>query len=136
MRGSTVQLDLPGTEFLARRGARPHRGGGPFAQSMVLRRCLRTLGSILERADPYASGRLPAALRPVIAASLPDAWDLSPYEVERLGHRLARVPGFTDALVAAGLDPDATVAAMTALSFPEKWATVDLAVQDQANPRQ
>jgi hypothetical protein len=132
MRGTTVQLDVPGTEFLARRGARPHRGGGPFGQSMVLRRCLRTLASILDDANPYASERLPAALRPVIAASLPDPWDLSPYEVECLGHRLAQVPGFTDALAAAGLDPAATVAAVTALTLPEKWAAVDLAVQDQS----
>jgi hypothetical protein len=104
---------------------------------MILRRCLRTLGSILEDADPYASGRLPAPLRPLIAADLPDAWDLSPYETECLGQPLARVPGFTAALVAAGLDPNATVAAVTALTLPEKWAAVDLAVQDQAaaNPR-
>jgi hypothetical protein len=73
-------------------------------------------------------------LRPLIARSLADAWQLTPFEVESLHLLLARLPGFDAVLGAAGLDVTATLDAVSVLTIPEKWALVDLALQDQTAP--
>jgi hypothetical protein len=133
--GTTVQIDSTDLHFIVLRGARSHRGGGPYSLAVVLRRSLKCLRILLERANPYVNGRLPEQIRPWIANALPDAWELSPFEVERLHELLERAPGFETALAAGGLDAAGVLAGVSALTLQEKWALADLAVQDQAAAR-
>ncbi|HVT14721.1 MAG TPA: hypothetical protein VHQ90_00890 [Thermoanaerobaculia bacterium] len=127
--GTTIQIAPDDVEFLARRGARPHRGGGHFSRSAVLQRALRTLRLLLEHSDPRTTRGLPEEMHAVALALIPLPCDLTGFELRRLADILAESPDFPAHTGRAGIDPQDFLAAIAALSFPEKVALVDQALQ-------
>lgn len=125
-----IQVTLAARLFLERRGARSHRGGSVFSRSSVLNRQLELLKAMLEAADPR-----PLLARPVHEAAvtlLARAWTLKPLEVAHLEEILAKVEGLDTVLAAADIERQEFLAAIAGLTFWEKCALVDLAVQSHA----
>jgi hypothetical protein len=129
-KSSNLQVETADVSFLELRGARSHRGHGDFSRSAVLHRQLRGLRALLEHADPRP--RLPPAVYQAAIDLLPAAWELSAFEIELLDQILARAPGYAALLAERGVEEPAFHAAIAALSFFEKYALTDLAVQAHA----
>jgi hypothetical protein len=129
---TTIQIGRGDVVFLERRGARSHRGGDTFSRSATLQRSLATLRAVLEHCDPLRNGRISPAQRDFVVRLLPAPWAMTPFEVEHLVSYLARPRGYEEALRAAALDPVELHTALAALTFSEKMALVDQAVQAQA----
>jgi hypothetical protein len=125
-----VQLTTGDLAFLERRGARSLRGGSVFSRTSVLHRFIQGHRALLEHFDPRP--RLPAAVFDAAVALLDTGWTLKPLEIEHLEVVLSRAPGLAGAAAQAGIEPRALLDAVTALSFPEKFALVDLAIQVHA----
>jgi hypothetical protein len=130
-KGTNIQLSPADLVFLEVRGARSRRGGSPFSRRSVLRRLIQSHGSLLEHADPRP--RLPPAIFEAAVALLTAGWTLNPFEIELLEVVLSRTAGFAKVAAQAGVEPRALLAAVAALSFPEKFALVDLAIQAHAS---
>ncbi len=130
-KGTTVQITPADVRFLEKRGARSHRGGGPFSRSVALHRALQMLGDVLDHSDPRRTRALPEAMHQAIVRVLPEPWNLKAFEVEHLATILERAPGFAAGAITAGVEPTALLATVTALSFPEKLALLDHALQEQ-----
>jgi hypothetical protein len=128
--GKHVELGAWERDFLALRGARSHRGGGEFSRSVVVDRLFTMLKALLENADPRQS--LPQAVYEVAITLLPQGWLLKPLEVRYLDEVLAAAEGFEQSLESAGMDRRVLLEAVAGLSFAEKYALVDLAVQAHA----
>src|ERR1700694_1945990 len=131
-KGWTAQLGPDDLRFLERRGAVSHRGKGTFNRSAVLHRELQLLRALLRRYDPLASGALPEPMHDLAVRLLPEPWTLKPLEVDHMAELLATAPGFAAETAAAGVEPAAFLAAITSLSFAEKVALLDHALQHQA----
>lgn len=131
-KGWTAQLAPDDLRFLEQRGAVSHRGKGTFNRSAVLHRELQLLRALLRRYDPRVSAALPEAMHGLAVRLLPEPWSLKPLEVDHMAELLATAPGFASEAAAAGVDPAAFLAAITALSFAEKVALLDHALQHQA----
>jgi hypothetical protein len=67
-----------------------------------------------------------------VARLLPEPWALKVFEVEQMPTLLARVPSFAATAAAAGVDVAALMSLLADLSFGEKMALVDHALQEQA----
>ncbi|HVT57505.1 MAG TPA: hypothetical protein VHR45_03820 [Thermoanaerobaculia bacterium] len=130
-RGTTLQLGAGDVAFLGRRGGRSHRGPGEFSRSAVLHWSLDQLRLFLTHHDPLKSGRLTPEQHDLAVNVLPIPWKLRPYEVEHLEGILERAPDFAAALAAKGMKAEKFLAAIRALTFPEKVALVDHAMQAQ-----
>jgi hypothetical protein len=130
VKGINLQLGPADVVFLERRGARSHRGGGEFSRSAVLHRAIQGLRTVLENADPRP--RLSPAVYAAAIELLPTAWTLKPLEIQHLGEVIQGTPEFASVLSRSKLEAKAFVAAIAALSFAEKFALVDLAVQTHA----
>ena len=131
-KNTTIQLSVADITFLERRGARSHRGGGEFSRSVVLHRMLQTMRSVFEASDPRKTRGMSAEVYSLVTRLLPEAWTMRPFEVEHVGTVVARAPGFAEAAKEAGLDPAKVITELDAMSFAEKAALVDQAVQAQA----
>ncbi|HVT59518.1 MAG TPA: hypothetical protein VHR45_14085 [Thermoanaerobaculia bacterium] len=131
-KSTTVQIGTPDVVFLAKRGARSHRGGGEFNRSVVLHRSLQTLRVLLDSCDPRKSKGLAPAFVDLATSLLPAPWTLKPFEIEHLPTILERAPEFEATVAAAGVEARELLAALAALSFAEKVWLVDQAVQAQA----
>jgi hypothetical protein len=131
-KGTTVQIAASDVAFLARRGARSHRGGGTFSRSTVLHRSLVMLRDVLERCDPRQTRAMPEAMHQVIVRVLPEPWALKVFEVDQMPALVAQAPGFAAAAAAAGVEVEALLALVGALNFGERMALVDQALQAQA----
>jgi hypothetical protein len=131
-KGWTAQLRPDDLRFLERRGAVSHRGKGTFNRSAVLHRELQLLRALLRRYDPLASAALPEPMHDLVVRLLPEPWSLKPLEVDHMAELLAAAPTFAADCAAADVDPAAFLAAITALSFVEKAALLDHALQYQA----
>jgi hypothetical protein len=129
---TTIQIGPGDVAFLERRGARSHRGGGEFSRSAALQRSLATLRAVLEDSDPLGHGRISAAQRDLVVRLLPAPWAMTAFEVEHLDGYLERAEGYAEALRAAGVEAGELAAAVAALTFCEKLALVDQAVQEKA----
>ncbi|HVT14667.1 MAG TPA: hypothetical protein VHQ90_00610 [Thermoanaerobaculia bacterium] len=129
---TTIQIAPGDIAFLERRGARAHRGGGEFSRSAALQRSLATLRAVLEDCDPLRHGRISATQRDLVVRLLPVPWAMTAFEVEHLGGYLEHARGYAEALRAAGVEAAELAAALAALSFCEKMALVDQAIQEKA----
>jgi hypothetical protein len=129
-KGTNVQLGTADLLFLERRGARSHRGGNVFSRASVLNRLIQGHRALLEHADPRL--RLLSAVFEAAVALLPAGWTLKPLEIEQLEKVVAPAEGLAEEAARANLDPRAIVEAVAALSFAEKFALVDLAIQVHA----
>jgi hypothetical protein len=127
---TNVQLGTEGLKLIERRGARAHRGGSAFSRSSALLRQLRLLEALLEDADPRP--RLARRVYETAIAALRRGWNLKPLEIRHLDEVLARAQGLEEALAAARLERREFLDSIKALSFAEKCALVDLAVQAHA----
>jgi hypothetical protein len=128
-KGTTVQISPATVILITRRGARSSRGGGDFALSAVLNRAVAMLQSILEQSDPRRTRRLPEAFHALAVQLLVEPWALTPFEIERLPTFLEHTAAFTASLAAHDLDRQAFLEALAALTFAEKAALVDAAIQ-------
>jgi len=131
-KGTTIQMTAAHVKYLEQRGAQSHRGGGTFSRSVVLGRMLDALRLYQEATDPRQTRGLPAAMHEALVRLVPEPWGLKPYEVATLEILLGRSPGWKAAAQAAGIDPEALLAAVAAMSLAEKLTLVDQAVQAQA----
>jgi hypothetical protein len=131
-KGTTVQITAADLAFLERRGARSHRGGGTFSRSVVLHRTLQMLRDCLDQFDPRKTRGMPDEMHRLVVQELPEPWTLKSFEVEHLALILERAPGFAAAAAAARVDPAAVLATVAAMSYAEKLALVDHALQEQA----
>jgi hypothetical protein len=131
-KGTTVQISPATITLITRRGARSSRGGGDFARSAVLNRSVAMLQSILEQSDPRRTRRLPEPLHALAVELLAEPWALTPFEIERLPTFLEHTHAFTAGLAAHHLDRQAFLEALAALTFAEKAALVDAAIQVHA----
>lgn len=129
-KGTNIQLGTADIVFLERRGARSHRGGSEFSRSSVLHRLIEGMRALVEDADPRP--RLTPAVYQAVVTLLPAGWTLKPLEIHHLEEVLARAPELAEVAAQAGLEPPALLAAVAALSFAEKYALVDLAIQAHA----
>jgi hypothetical protein len=129
-KGTNVQLGTADIVFLERRGARSHRGGSEFSRSSVLHRVIQGQRALLEAADPRP--RLAPAACEAAVALLPAGWTLKPLEIQHLEEVLEHAADFAQVVVKAGLEVRAFLDAVAALSFAEKFALVDLAIQAHA----
>ncbi len=68
----------------------------------------------------------------VLVRHLPEPWTLKPYEIETLEACLRRSREFLEAIAADGVDPEALLEAIGAMTVPEKVSLVDQAVLAQA----
>jgi hypothetical protein len=134
MRGRTtsIQLTAAHRRFLEKRGARSHRGGSVFSRSAVIERALEQLGLYLKWTDPRTTRGFPEAMHRVLVRRLPVPWTLKPYEIETLEGCLRRSAEFLEAITADGVDPEAVLEAIGAMTVPEKMSLVDQAVLAQA----
>jgi hypothetical protein len=131
-KGTTVQVTGGDVAFLARRGARSHRGGGTFSRSTVLHRSLVMLRDLLERSDPRRTRAMPEAMHQVIVRLLPEPWALKAFEVDQMPALLAQAPNFAATAAAAGVETEALLALVGSLNFTERMALVDQAQQARA----
>jgi hypothetical protein len=129
-KGTNIQLSPADLVFLEARGARSKRGGSPFSRQSVRHRLIQGHRSLLEHADPRP--RLPPAIFEVALALLTAGWTLNPFEIELLEVVLSRAAELANVAAQAGVEPRTLLAAIAALSFPEKFALVDLAIQAHA----
>jgi hypothetical protein len=130
-KGTNVQLGSSELGFIERRGARSHRGGSAFSRSAVLSRALIMLNALLEDADPKP--RLPPAVKEVAIGALTTPWTLKPLEVRHLEDVLAAAGAELDRLLqGASLERGVVLETVAGLSFAEKCALVDLAIQAHA----
>ncbi|MDP9120498.1 MAG: hypothetical protein M3O15_03890 [Acidobacteriota bacterium] len=124
---TTVHLQRSAERFLEKRGARSDRGRtSRFGRSSVLARELEILDLLLERSDPVRRG-LPKAIRDLAISSLTEPWDLKADQVDHLEVTLAGLPLFAAAVAGAGLDQQAVLREVAALSLAEKYHLVDRA---------
>ena len=130
--GTTLQIAAPDVAFLARRGARSHRGGGTFSRSVVLHRALQMFRDCLEHSDPRRTRDMPEPMHRLLTELIPAPWDLKAFEIDHLALLLERAPGFAAAAQAAAIDPAALLATLAPLTFAEKLALVDHAIQLQS----
>jgi hypothetical protein len=130
-KGTNVQLDPGDLAFLEGRGARSQRGGSVFSRASVLNRCIQGHRALLHHADPRP--RLPPPVFDAAVALLTAGWTLKPLEIEHLEVVLSRTAGLAEAAAKAGVEARALLDAVAALSFPEKFALVDLAIQVHAS---
>jgi hypothetical protein len=130
VKGINLQLGPSDVVFLEKRGARSHRGGNEFSRSAVLHRVIQGLRAVLENSDPRP--RLPGKLFQAAVELLPTGWTLKPLEIQHLEEVLERAPDFAKVLGDAQVKAPAFVEAISALSFAEKFALVDLAIQTHA----
>jgi hypothetical protein len=129
---TSIQIGIGDIAFLERRGARAQRGGGEFSRSVVLHRAFQTLRTLLEECDPRRTRGMPEVQHAFLTRILPQPWTLKRLEIEHLATRVEGVPGFRQAAADAGLDAAEVVAALASLTFAEKLALLDQAVQVQA----
>jgi hypothetical protein len=130
-RGITARIIPADCVFLEARGAVSLRGAHTFSRSAVLHREIQVLRALLDHYDPRRGGVLPEPMLRLAVRLLPEPWLIKPAAIEHLALRLQEAPGFAAQAKAAGVDPAALVAAVGALSFGEKAALLDLAVQEQ-----
>jgi hypothetical protein len=130
-KGTNLQISPVDVVYLERRGARSHRGGGPFSRSVVLHRTLERLRDCLEHSDPRKTRGMSEKMHQLVVRLLPKPWELKSFEVEHLALILERAPGFAAAAAAARLDPAALLALIAEMSYAEKLALVDHALQEQ-----
>jgi hypothetical protein len=128
-KGTTVQISPATITLITRRGARSSRGGGDFARSAVLNRTVAMLQTILEQSDPRRTRRLPDPVHALAVELLAEPWALTPFEIERLPTLLEHTAGFIAGLAAHDLDRQVFLEALSALTFAEKAALVDAAIQ-------
>ncbi len=131
-RGSTARVMPADRVFLEARGAASLRGAHTFSRSAVLHRELQLLRALLDHYNPRRTGTLPEPMIRLAARHLPEPWLIKPSGVDNLALRLHEAPHFAADAREAGIDPEAMIAAIRALSFGEKVALLDLAVQEQA----
>ncbi len=131
-KGSTVRLNQSEEIFLAARGGLSLRGAHTFSRSAVLDRHVQLLLAMLERSDPRRTGTMSEEMVQVVARLLPEPWAIRPPAVEHLALRLQEAPDFAARVEEAGLEPTVLVATVAALSYCEKAALLDLALQAQA----
>jgi hypothetical protein len=131
-KGSTAQIAPADLIFLERRGAIADRRKGTFNRSAVLHRELQLLRELLRRNDPRTTAGMPEAMHQLAVRLLPEPWSLKPFEIDQMAALLESAPGFAAAVAAAGVDRAAFLAAVAALSFGEKVALLDHALQEQA----
>jgi hypothetical protein len=131
-KGSTAQISPADLIFLERRGANSHRGKGTFNRSAVLHRELQLLRELLRRYDPVKSAAMPEPMHRLAVRLLPEPWTLKPFEIDQMAALLESAPGFAEAVAAAGVDPANFLATVAALSFVEKVALLDHALEEQA----
>jgi hypothetical protein len=131
-KGTTAKVHPADMVFLERRGALSHRGARTFSRSAVLHREMQQLRALLAHYDPRRGGALSEEMTALAARLLPEPWLIKPASVEHLALRLQEAPGFAAESAAAGIDPAALVAAVAALGLGEKFALLDLALQQQA----
>jgi hypothetical protein len=131
-RGITARIMPADCAFLEARGAVSLRGAHTFSRSAVLRREIDVLRALLDHYDPRRGTALPEPMLRLATRLLAEPWLIKPAAVEHLALRLQEAPGFAAQARAAGIDPAALVAAVAGLSFGEKAALLDLAVQEQA----
>ncbi|HVT56899.1 MAG TPA: hypothetical protein VHR45_00740 [Thermoanaerobaculia bacterium] len=130
-RGTTVQLGPADVDFLAQRGGRSHRGPGDFSRSAILHRSLDHLRLLLAHHDPLKNGRLSPEQHELAIHVLPEPWKLRAFEIEHLEGVIERAPDFAAALAAKRMKPEKFLAAIGALTFGEKLALLDQAMQAQ-----
>jgi hypothetical protein len=131
-KGTTAKVHPADMVFLERRGALSHRGARTFSRSAVLHREMQLLRALLAHYDPRRGGGMSEAMAGLAARLLPEPWLIKPAAVEHLALRLQEAPGFAAETAAAGIDPADLVAAVAALGLAEKFALLDLALQEQA----
>jgi hypothetical protein len=134
MRGkaTSIQMTAAHRRFLEKRGARSHRGGSVFSRSAVVERALDGLGLYLKWTDPRKTRGFPEAMHTALVRRLPEPWTLKPYEIETLEGFLRRSAEFLEVTAADGVDPEALLEAIGAMTVPEKVTLVDQAVLAQA----
>jgi hypothetical protein len=131
-KGTTAKVHPADMVFLERRGALSHRGARTFSRSAVLHREMQVLRALLAHYDPRRAGALSPEMAALAARLLPEPWLIKPAAVEHLALRLQEAPAFGAETAAAGIDPAALIAAVAALGLAEKFALLDLALQEQA----
>ncbi len=131
-KGTTAKVHPADMVFLERRGALSHRGARTFSRSAVLYREMQLVRALLAHYDPRRGGGMSEAMAGLAARLLPEPWLIKPAAVEHLALRLQEAPGFAAETAAAGIDPADLVAAVAALGMAEKFALLDLALQEQA----
>lgn len=129
---TTIRMRAAHRRFLEKRGARSHRGGSAFSRSAVFDRSLEELALYLKWTDPRKTRGFPEVMHTVLVRRLPDPWTLKPYEIETLEACLRRSTEFLEAVAADGVDAEALLAAIGAMTVPEKVNLVDQAVLAQA----
>ncbi|HVT14720.1 MAG TPA: hypothetical protein VHQ90_00885 [Thermoanaerobaculia bacterium] len=127
--GTTVLIPPDDIDFLTRRGARSQRGWSPFSRSAVLHRTMQTHRLLLEHCDPRKTRGLSEDMHLLAVGLLPEPWTLSRFEVQHLAKRFALSPDLAAEAGGAGIEVEDFLAAITALTFPEKLALVDQAIQ-------
>ncbi|HVT61466.1 MAG TPA: hypothetical protein VHR45_24095 [Thermoanaerobaculia bacterium] len=115
-----------------RPGARPNRGGGTFNRSAVLQRSLAMLRAVLERSDPRLTRQLPEDIHALAVELLEEPWALTAFEIDNLAAFLDRTGDFARALAANVIPRQDFLQAISALTFAEKAALVDAAIQRHA----
>jgi hypothetical protein len=130
--GSTVQIPPEVVRFLEKRGARSQRGHSEFSRSAVLHRSMIALRTFLADCDPQMTGKLSAEQARLAVRLLPSPWRLSAFEVEHLAALLEGQPDFAAAAAEEGVETAPFLAAVAALSRPERLALIDQAVQERA----
>ncbi len=134
MAGRTISLQISAAqgEYLARRGARSHRGRGTFSRSVVLGRVLESHRLYQEFTDPRQTRGMPEELHALVLRLLPEPWALRRFEIQRLEDVLELTPGFAAAVRGAGVDPAVLLAEVAAATPAEKLTLVDHSIQHQA----
>lgn len=130
--GGTTQVQAPVLRFLEKRGALSNRGARTFSRSAVLNREMQFLRALLVHYDPHRTGAMSEEMVALVARLLPDPWLITAATVENLALRVQEAPSFAAKVKEAGIDPADLVAAVAALSFVEKMALLDQALQHQA----
>lgn len=131
-KGTTAKVHPADLNFLERRGALSHRGARTFSRSAVLHRAMQQLRALLAHHDPRRRGTLSTEMAALAARLLPEPWLIKPASVEHLALRLQEAPSLAAESAAAGIDAAALVAAVAGLDLGEKFALLDLALQEQA----
>jgi hypothetical protein len=120
-------------DFLHDRGARPDRSGGTWSRTAVLTRSFDLFAAGLAASDPRkTAARLPAAYYELAVELLTQPWKLGASDIKMLPEYLRDLPHFTPTVEAAGVDPEAFLAAIRPLSFTERHHIVDQAHQRHA----
>ena len=134
MRGkaTSIRMTAASRGFLEKRGARSHRGGFVFSRSAVVERALEALALYLKWTDPRKTRGFPEAMHKALVRRLPEPWTLKPYAIEILEVILRGSSEFLEAVAADGVDSEALLEAIGAMTVAEKLSLVDQAVLAQA----